>query len=179
MASRRAKKTEKPWDPLWHLPISPDDFIGYVPTPVPVVRRMLELAEIRRGETVYDLGCGDGRILIRAVEDYGARGVGIDIDGDRLDIARWRARRHLRRIDFRRQNLFRANLRSADVVMIYLLPQLNEKLLPQLDRLRAGVRIISHSFELPGVVPDKTARRTIPGGLTHYIFFYRTPLRRA
>src|SRR5580704_10258542 len=82
------------------------DYIGFVPTPPRVVRRMLELAEVQAGETVYDLGCGDGRILIRAVRNYRARGVGIDIDPQRLEHARRRARRFLHRITFRKQNVF-------------------------------------------------------------------------
>jgi SAM-dependent methyltransferase len=159
------------------LKIPLDDYIGFVPTPMKVVRRMLQLAEIEKGDTVYDLGCGDGRVLITAVKDYGARGVGIDIDGDRLEEARRRAKAHLKRIVFRQQNVFKTDLRAADVVTLYLLPSLNAKLLPRLAKLRRGVRIVSHDFELPDVIPFQVSR--LPGvtGRTHRIFAYRTPLR--
>jgi len=159
--------------------VKPSEYIGFVPTPMRVVRRMLELAEIQPGETVYDLGCGDGRILISAARKYGAFGVGIEIDRDRIQEARRRAEPFPDRITFRRQNVFDTGLRRADVVMIYLLPTLNAKLMPRLRRLKPGVRIVSHSFELPGVKACKTARVKCPDGYSHDIFVYRTPLRKA
>jgi len=140
------------------------------------VRRMLEMAEITPGETVYDLGCGDGRILISAVRRYGACGVGIDIDAIRIEDARRRAQTFLDRIRFRRRNIFRTDLREADVVMLYLLPELNSKLLPRLRNLKAGVRIVSHCFELPGVAAYKTACVKSRQGRYHRLFAYRTPI---
>ncbi len=140
------------------------------------VHRMLEMAEIEPGETVYDLGCGDGRILISAVRGYGARGVGVDIDAMRIEDARRRAGEFLHRIRFRRRNIFRTNLRQADVVMLYLLPELNGKLLPRLRNLKPGVRIVSHCFELPGVAAHKTACVKSRQGRYHRLFAYRTPL---
>jgi len=160
------------------LGVPPEDYIGYVPSPMRVVRRMLELAEIQAGETVYDLGCGDGRILISAARKYGARGVGIEIDRDRIGEARRRALPFQDLIVFRRQNVFKVDLRRANVVTLYLLPKLNQRLLPRLCKLKRGVRVVSHSFELPGMAPDKIAHLTC-GGRTHNIFAYRTPLRKA
>ena len=114
--------------------ISSKDYIGRVPSPMKIVHRMLELAEIQEGELVYDLGCGDGRILINAAKKYGARGVGIEIDKERIEDARRRALPFADRITFRRQNVFEVDLRRADVVTIYLLPVLNKKLMPQLRK---------------------------------------------
>lgn len=104
------------------------DYIGFVPTPMPVVHRMLELAGLRPGETLYDLGCGDGRILIMAARHYNARGRGIDIDPERIEDTRQRVRKAglSRRITLRCGNIFRMDLRGADVVTLYLLTSLNE-----------------------------------------------------
>jgi SAM-dependent methyltransferase len=176
---KSAKKQEDPFDFTWGLNVASEDYIGFVPTPMKIVHRMLELAEIEAGQTVYDLGCGDGRILITAVQKYAARGVGIDIDGARLDTARKRARHYLDRIAFREQNLFKVDLRPADVVTLYLLPSLNEKLMPRLAKLKRGSRIVTHCFELPDMVADKVARRKCVDGLGHNIYVYRTPLRKA
>jgi SAM-dependent methyltransferase len=159
--------------------LKPGEYIGFVPTPMIVVRRMLEMAEVQAGETVYDLGCGDGRILISASRKYDALGVGIDINRERLIEARLRAGPYTGRIRFLRQNVFQTDLRRADVVMIYLLPSLNAKLMPRLRKLRRGVRVVSHSFELPGVEPYKVARIKAPDGHHHLIYAYRTPLRRS
>jgi SAM-dependent methyltransferase len=156
--------------------VRPDEFIGFVPTPMVAVRRMLEMADIRSGETVYDLGSGDGRILISAARRYGARGVGIDIDPVRIEDGRRRAGPLSGRIEFRRQNIFRTDLRQADVVMLYLLPVLNGKLLPLLRGLKPGVRIVSHCFELPGIAARKTACVKSREGRYHRLFAYRTPL---
>ncbi len=155
------------------------EYIGFVPTPMIVVRRMLEMAEIQAGETVYDLGCGDGRILISAIRKYDALGVGIDINRERLQEARRRAGPDSGRIRFPRQNVFKTDLRRADVVMIYLLPSLNTKLMARFRKLKRGVRVVSHSFELPGIEPYKVARIKAPDGYHHLIYAYRTPLRRS
>jgi SAM-dependent methyltransferase len=154
----------------------PDDYIGWVPTPMRVVHRMLAMAEIKPGETVYDLGCGDGRILIAAARNYGARGVGIDIDRERLADVRRRAGPFLNRIILRRQNVFKVDLRPADVVTIYLLPGLNRRLLPRLQKLKRGARVVSHCFELPGVVAHKVASLKAPNGRQHSVYLYRTPM---
>jgi SAM-dependent methyltransferase len=172
----------KPADPPTRRPrpsfeheVAEDEFIGWVPTPIRVVRRMLELADIHPGETVYDLGCGDGRILIAAALMYNARCVGIDIDWNRIDDARRRAALLLDRITFQRKNVLKTNLRRADVIIIYLLPTIVAKLMPTLLRLKPGVRIVSHDFALPAVTPRKTVRMK---GIDrqHHLFAYRTPL---
>jgi SAM-dependent methyltransferase len=164
--------------PLYAFRIDADDYIGFVPSPPRVVRRMLELAEIKRGDVVYDLGCGDGRVLISAARKYGARGVGIDIDPERLKQATQRARRFQNRIAFQCRSVFKVDLRDADVVTIYLLPDLNRKLMRQLAKLKPGCRIVTHAFPLPDIKEQKKAHLTASDGLCHDIYLYRTPLQR-
>lgn len=144
-----------------------------------IVHRMLELAEIQEGETVYDLGCGDGRILINAARKYGAHGVGIEIDRERIEDARRRALPFADRIKFRRQNVFEVDLRRADVVTIYLLPTLNKRLLPQLRKMKRGARIVTHCFSLDGIEPYKTAHINLKDSYRRDIFAYRTPLQKS
>lgn len=122
---------------------------AYVPTPQPVVERMLELAEVQSDDVVYDLGSGDGRIVITAAKRYGARGVGVDIDPQRVREARQNARtaKVTRRVRFRQADLFETPLRSATVVTLYLLPSLIERLIPKLqDELAPGTPVVSHAF---------------------------------
>jgi trans-aconitate methyltransferase len=159
-----------------HCKVAPEDYVHFVPTPMKVVHRMLQLAKIQPGETIYDLGCGDGRLVITAVRRYGARGVGIDVDRERLERARRRAGPDLDRIVFRRQSVLRTDLRQADVVLMYLVARINFKLIPRLAKLKRGVRIVSHNFELPGIAPAKAARLMCSDAYSHEIFVYRTPL---
>jgi SAM-dependent methyltransferase len=133
----------------------------YLETPQPVVRAMLELAGVRRGDVVYDLGCGDGRIVIEAAKKYGLRGVGIDINPGRIDQAKKNAQRegvaHLS--NFRIGDVYEANLAEATVVALYMLPDVNLKLRPKLLReLKPGARIVSHSFGMGDWKPDKELR---------------------
>lgn len=156
--------------------------VSYVPTPEPVVDRMLELARVGRNDVVYDLGCGDGRIVIAAARRHGARAVGFDIDPARVAEARRNVAaagvEQLVRIEQR--DVFELDLTPATVVTLYLLPELNVRLLPQLERLRPGSRVVSHDFDIAGVVPSQTlALRPDPAGPTHDIYFFETPLGRA
>ena len=154
----------------------------YVPTPEVVVDRMLELARVGRDDVVYDLGCGDGRIVIAAARRYGARAVGFDIDPTRVA----EARRNVaaagveQLVTIERRDVFELDLTPATVVTLYLLPELNVRLLPQLERLRPGSRIVSHDFDIAGVIPSQAlALRPDPTGPAHDIYFFETPLRRA
>ena len=131
----------------------------YVPTPYDVVNRMLELAEVTRDDVVYDLGCGDGRIVITAAERYGARGVGIDYDPERIAEANANAAR--RGVDdlvtFIQQDAMEADVSEATVVTLYLLSSSNRKLRPILTRqLEPGARIVSHAFRMGDWRPDVT-----------------------
>lgn len=142
--------------------------IHYVPTPQPVVDRMLELAQVKKGEKLYDLGCGDGRIVITATQRYGARGVGIDLDPQRIREARANASsQQVQGVEFRQGDLFKADLSDADVVTLYLLESINRRLRPQLWRqLRVGSRVVSHAFSMGPEWPPE--HRETVGGSTIY-----------
>ncbi len=130
----------------------------YVSTPHPVVDAMLRLASVRPGDLVYDLGCGDGRIVIAAALDFGARGVGIDLDPRRIEEANAAARRAgvSGQVEFIVQDLFKTDLSAASVVTLYLFPELNAKLLPKFrSELRPGTRIVSHQFGIGDWAPDR------------------------
>jgi SAM-dependent methyltransferase len=130
----------------------------YVSTPPRIVEAMLELAEVSNNDTVYDLGCGDGRIVIRAAQEYGARGVGIDINPARIDEARAQAGSAgvTEHVDFQVRDLFDADFRNATVVALYLLPDVNLRLRPRLlSELKPGTRVVSHSFAMGDWRPDK------------------------
>lgn len=131
--------------------------VNYVPTPQPVVDRMLELSRLKKGDMLYDLGCGDGRIVITAAKRHGARGVGIDLDPQRIAEARENAEREgVRGVEFRVGNLFDADLSNANVVTLYLLASLNERLRPKLWRqLRVGSRVVSHAFGMGAAWPPE------------------------
>ena len=133
--------------------------VPYVPTPQEVVDEMLKVAEVKKGDVLYDLGCGDGRIVITAAQKYGVRGVGIDIDPQRIKESNENAQKAgvTNRVKFLQQNLFEADLREATVVTLYLLPEINLKLLPKLLReLKPGSRIVSHAFDMGDWKPEKT-----------------------
>jgi ribosomal protein L11 methylase PrmA len=131
----------------------------YVPTPQEVVEDMLRLANVRKGDVLYDLGSGDGRIPVTAAKKYGIRAVGIDIDPDRIREANENARKNgvTKLVQFRQQDLFQSDFREATVVTLYLLPDLNVKLRPRLmAQLKPGTRVLSHQFDMGGWKPDKT-----------------------
>jgi ubiquinone/menaquinone biosynthesis C-methylase UbiE len=136
--------------------------VPYVPTKQEVVEEMLRMAGVKPGDLVYDLGCGDGRIVITAAQKFGARGVGIDIDPKRIAEAVENARRAgvERQVEFRLGDLFEADIREATVVTLYLLPDVNLRLKPKLRRdLRPGTRVVSHDFAMgDDWKPERTLR---------------------
>ncbi|OGA60115.1 MAG: hypothetical protein A3F77_04085 [Betaproteobacteria bacterium RIFCSPLOWO2_12_FULL_67_28] len=151
----------------------------YVVTPYEVVDEMLRLAQVRRGELVYDLGCGDGRIVIAAAERFGARGVGVDIDPRRIEEAQAAARRAgvAGRVRFEVRDLFQTDFSQADVVTLYLFPEMNARLKPRfLSELRPGTRIVSHQFGIAGWAPDDGANVRVGDDL-HPVFLWRVPPR--
>lgn len=130
----------------------------YVPTPQPVVDKMLELAEVKKGDVVYDLGCGDGRIVVTAAKKYGVKAVGYDIDPQRVKEARENVRTNKVEdlVSIKQEDIFTLDLREASVVTLYLLPDLNVRLMPQLAKLKPGSRIVSHDFDMRGAKPVQT-----------------------
>jgi precorrin-6B methylase 2 len=132
--------------------------VPYVPTPPEVVDAMLTLAAVKKEDIVYDLGCGDGRVVVTAAKEKGARGVGIDIDPERINEAKENAEKAgvADRVEIRQQDLFKADIHEATVVTLYLLPSINLKLRPKLWRdLRPGARVVSHSFDMGDWKPEK------------------------
>lgn len=156
--------------------------VVFVPTPQKVVDRMLELAQMKKDDVLYDLGCGDGIIVVTAARKYGCRSVGFDISAKRVRESRANVIKHgvedLARIE--RADIFTLDLSQASVITLYLLPELNVKLIPQLDKLRPGVRIVSHDFDMQGVRPDEVITVEDPGDTygNHTIYLWTTPLNK-
>lgn len=133
--------------------------VPFVPTPEDVVERMLQLANVHPGDVVYDLGCGDGRIVVMAAKKFGAKATGVDIDPERIQEAKANAEKAgvTGKTTFLLGDLYQADIHPATVVTLYLLPSVNEKLKPKLlKELRPGTRVVSHSFDMGDWKPDKT-----------------------
>src|SRR5689334_18930060 len=145
--------------------------VPYVPTPQEVVDRMLELADIKKGDVVYDLGCGDGRIVVTAAKKYGVKAIGIDIDPARVKDSEENVKKaHVENlVKIMCEDIFVLDLSGASVVTLYLLPELNEKLMPQLAKLKPGSRILSHDFPMDGAKPKKVEKMKVKdeGGIEH------------
>ena len=159
--------------------------VPYVPTTEEAVRAMLKLADVKKADIVYDLGCGDGRIVIAAAKTYGARGVGIDIDPDRIREAKENAKKAgvENLVRFEENDLFQANFREATVVTLFLLPSINLKLRPKLlQDLKPGTRVVSNTFDMGNWRPEK--QQSLPGAdddeigsLSHKFFLWKIPRR--
>jgi cyclopropane fatty-acyl-phospholipid synthase-like methyltransferase len=156
--------------------------IPFVPTPIEVVDKMLELAAIKKGDVLYDLGSGDGRIVIRAAKKYGIRAVGIEMDSLLLAKARTDAKAasvsHL--VEFRAEDALKADISAATVVTLYMLPWFNEAMKPNFKKmLKPGARIVAHDFGIEGWQPDVTVKlpgwEIRPGGYKHQhvLFLWR------
>ena len=148
----------------------------FVPTPQEVVEEMLKVANVKKGDVLYDLGSGDGRIPVTAAKKYGVRAVGIDIDPERIREANENARKAgvARLVQFRQEDLFRANIAEATVVTLYLLPDLNAKLRPRLWKvLKPGTRIVSHQFDMGEWKPQKQLE--VEG---RTVYFWTIPARK-
>ena len=137
-------------------PRTPD--VPFVPTSQQLVVEMLKLANVTDADTVYDLGCGDGRIVVTAAKEFGAHGVGVDINPERIKEANENARQAgvAEKVKFVEGDLFTAEIRPATVVTLYLLPGVNLRLRPRLlSELKPGTRVVSHSFDMGDWKPDK------------------------
>jgi tRNA G37 N-methylase Trm5 len=153
----------------------------YVPTPYDVVDKMLEMADVRKGEIVYDLGCGDGRIPIMASKKFGVKSYGWDIDPKRVAESLENIEKSNVKdlVTIKKGDIFELDLSKADVITLYLLPALNVKLIPQLEKLKPGCRIVSHDFDMAGVRPKQMINYTErSGGRDHKIYLWVTPLER-
>ncbi|MFH1741904.1 MAG: methyltransferase domain-containing protein [bacterium] len=152
----------------------------FIVTPQNVVEKMLEIAEVGKDDLVYDLGCGDGRIVITAAKKYGCKAIGYDIDPKCVKEALENVEKnnvgHLVQIE--QKDIFTLDLSEATVITLFLLPDLNLKLIPQLEKLRPGSRIVSHAFDIEGVEPDKIVDVTSEDG-SSIIYFWTTPLKKA
>jgi cyclopropane fatty-acyl-phospholipid synthase-like methyltransferase len=163
-----AQQTAAPPTPGQQALGRPDVF--YVPTPQPVVDAMLRMAKVSSSDVVYDLGCGDGRIPITAAQRYGAHGIGIDIDPVRISEANENAKAAgvTDKVQFLNQDLFTSDFRNATVVTLYLLPSLNERLMPKLKaELKPGTRIVSHAFDMGSTWPPERSEQ-VDGKTIYY-----------
>jgi tRNA G37 N-methylase Trm5 len=141
-----------------HIPGQAD--VAFVTSPDRVVEKMLEMAEIQPGDLVYDLGCGDARILVAAAKKFGVKGIGIEIDPAVVEKAKEnvKANNVEELVSIRQGDIFETDFHDADVVMMYLLPHLNVQLMPKLKELKPGSRIVSHSFDMKGARPEKVEK---------------------
>jgi ribosomal protein L11 methylase PrmA len=151
----------------------------FVATDLEVVHAMLDAAKVGPGDVVYDLGCGDGRIVVTAASRYGARGVGVDLDPERIREARDNAARAgvTDRVTFLEQDLFSTDVTAATVVALYLSPDINLRLRPKLLReLRPGSRIVSHQFDMGDWRPERTLEVEVAGAARR-VFLWHVPPR--
>ena len=155
--------------------------VPYVPTTEAAVQAMLKLGEVRKNDVVYDLGCGDGRIVIAAAKSFGARGVGIDINPVRISEARENAKKAGvdKLVRFEENDLFQADIREATVVTLFLLPNVNLKLRPKLlQDLKPGTRIVSNTFDMGDWKAEKEATVGTTGEesfLSHRLYLWTIP----
>ena len=146
--------------------------VVFVPTPQDIVDEMLAVASVGANDVLYDLGSGDGRIPITAAKRFGTRGLGVDIDPQRIQEANANAQAAgvTDKVRFVQADLFEMDLSPATVITLYLLPDLNVKLRPKLLKLKAGTRIVSHDFSMGDWKPDRTIRRG-----TKTVYFWTVP----
>jgi precorrin-6B methylase 2 len=163
--------------PVTGASVAQESLAPYVPTPQDVVDRMLTLAEVTSKDVVYDLGCGDGRIPITAAKTFGAHGVGIDIDPQRIreSNANAKAAGVENLVTFKQQDAMTVDVSPASVVTLYLLSASNMKLRPMLTKqLKPGSRIVSHAFSMGDWDPLKTDNFTDSTGYTRTLYLWKT-----
>lgn len=161
--------------------------IEYVPTPTNVVDKMLDAAKVGKDDVLYDLGCGDGRIVATAAKKFGIKAKGFDIDPVRVKESRETVKKMgvENLVTIEQKDIFEVDLSPATVVTLYLLPELNVRLIPQLEKLKPGSRIVSHDFDMAGVEPEKwwtvmaPDHRDAKKMREHYVYLWKTPLKKA
>ena len=156
--------------------------VVYVGTPYDVVSEMLHIAQVKKDDLVVDLGCGDARMLVLAAQKYGSRGIGYDIDPDMV----WASRRNAEKnnvadlVQIIQADIFTVDISNADVLLIYLLPEMNLKLIPQLESLKPGSRLVFHNYDLGGIVPEKEVKVVSnEDNSVHTLWLYTTPLKKS
>ncbi len=145
-----------------------------------VVDKMIELAELTKDDVVYDLGCGDGRIIITAALQSGCKGTGFDIDPERVGEAQKNVELHdvKQLVTIKEQDIFALDLSKANVAMMYLLPWMMQRLTPQFEKMQPGSKIVSHDFYIEGVEPERVAEVKVGTRQSrHFVFMYTVPLR--
>lgn len=160
--------------------------IEYVPTPTNVLDKMLEAAKLSKDDVLYDLGCGDGRIVATAAKKFGLKAKGFDIDPQRVKESKETVKKMgvENLVTIEQRDIFEVDLSPATVVTLYLLPELNVRLIPQLEKLKPGSRIVSHDFDMAGVDPEKwwtvmaPDHRDAKKMREHYVYLWRTPLKK-
>ena len=155
--------------------------VPYVPTHESLVEEMLNMAKVSGNDTLYDLGSGDGRIVITAAKKFGTRGIGFDLDPDRVSEARENARRAgvTDRVRFEQQDIFTAKIADATVITMYLLPDVNMRLRPKLlSELKPGTRIVSHNYDLGDWQPVQRKEMDV-SGINHTLYLWIVPQRGA
>ena len=160
--------------------------IVYVPTPQAVVDKMLEVAKIQKTDVLYDLGCGDGRIVVTAAKKFGIKAKGFDLDPQRIRESKENAKKAGVEdlVSFEQKDIFKVDLTPASVVTLYLLPELNVQLIPQLEKLKAGSRVVSHDFDMEGIQWEKwwtviaKDHREKTKDREHYVYLWKTPLQK-
>ena len=157
--------------------VKPQLDVPYVPTHQMIVDEMLKMGEVKGGDVLYDLGSGDGRIPITAAQRFGTRGVGIDINPERIREANENAQKAnmANRVRFTEADLFTSDFSEATVITLYLLPSVNLRLRPRLLELKPGTRIVSHNYDMGDWEPEKTKTITTPDDVEHFVYFWRVP----
>lgn len=155
--------------------------VPYVPTHEMVVDEMLAMAEVKGSDVLYDLGSGDGRIPITAAKRFGIRGVGIDLNPQRVKEANENAQKAgvTDKVTFKQGDIFKEDFSEATVVTLYLLPDVNMKLRPQILDMKPGTRVVSHNYDMGSWKPEKTKTIETPDGSTHYVYFWRVPEKKS
>jgi SAM-dependent methyltransferase len=156
--------------------------VGYYATTQDVVEEILRQVKVTKHDVVCDLGCGDGRFPITAARQYGCKGIGYEIDPKWVAAARALAEKekvaHL--VEIHEQDIFTVDLKDVTVVTLFLLPEMNARLVPQLEKLPKGARIVAHEFDVPGLVPDRKLEYVSKQDQSeHLLYFYTVPLKRA
>jgi SAM-dependent methyltransferase len=151
--------------------------VRWVPTPQDAVDKMVEMAQLKKTDKVFDLGCGDGRIVVTAARKHGVRAIGVDIDPERVADSKENVRNNNVEdlVTILHADIFETDISDADVVFLYLLPELNVKLMPQLAQLKPGARIISYEFDMRGAKPAKVYRADDEDGYPYQIYKWVVP----